>query len=296
MSEQLFVTFEGPDISGHGVSLDDLQKTLRHVQNAVRHMVRHLAGYNKRGRPPEWLRKESALRLTGTLPGSLVAELSLAESDELDIKDRYGQQAIVRVLEGKDVDIWPEHAANEWFRIGQDLSPEVDSISLEHPLSGQRKEFRREEFRREDYMVAGAPAFRPRSVSVTEAALVYGRLRAVDWVERTAKLVPYRGETVNLRFDADHDRQMLELAMQYVAVRGEGEFDNRDQWIYIQVEEIQGTRSWNEPFELESFLNDPNPKIFDPDKVIRASEPFDVDEFIRVIREGRDVGKEGDSP
>ena len=49
VSEQLFVTFEGPDISGHGVSLDDLQKTLRHVQNAVRHMVRHLAGYNKRG-------------------------------------------------------------------------------------------------------------------------------------------------------------------------------------------------------------------------------------------------------
>ncbi len=126
--------------------------------------------------------------------------------------------------------------------------------------------------------------------------MVYGRLRAVDWVERTAKLVPYRGRTVNLRFDAGHDRQMLELAMQYVAVTGEGEFDNRDQWSYIHVEEIQGTRSWNKPFDLEAFLNDPNPKIFDPDKVIRASEPFDVDEFIRVIREGRDVGREEDSP
>jgi hypothetical protein len=62
------------------------------------------------------------------------------------------------------------------------------------------------------------------------------------------------------------------------------------------VEEIQGARSWNEPFNLEAFLNDPNPKIFDPDKVIRASEPFDVHEFIRVIREGRDVGREEDSP
>ena len=217
------------------------------------------------------------------MPGSLVAELSLAESDELDIKDRYGQQAIVRLLEGKDVALWPEQAANEWFRIGQDLSPEVDIISLEHPLSGQRKEFRREE-----YVAVGAASGRPRLASATVAALVYGRLRAVDWVERTAKLVPYRGKTVNLRFDVDHDRQMLELAMQYVAVSGEGEFDSRDQWSYIQVEEIQGTRSLNEPFDLESFLNAPNPKIFDPDKVIRASEPFDVDEFIRFIRSSRE--------
>lgn len=57
-------------------------------------------------------------------------------------------------------------------------------------------------------------------------------------------------------------------------------------------EEIRGVRSWNEPFDLEAFLNDPNPKIFDPDKVVPASEPFEVDEFIRVIREGRDVGRE----
>ena len=64
----------------------------------------------------------------------------------------------------------------------------------------------------------------------------------------------------------------------------------------IQIEEIRGTGSLNEPFDLEAFLNDPNPKIFDSDRVIRASEPFDVDEFIRVIREGRDVGKGGDSP
>ena len=48
-------------------------------------------------------------------------------------------------------------------------------------------------------------------------------------------------------------------------------------------------RSWNEPFDLEAFLNDPNPKIFDPDKVVTASEPFDVDEFNRLIRESRDM-------
>ena len=289
VSEQLFVTFEGPDISGQGVSLDDLQKTLRHMQNAMRHMVRHLAGYDKRGRPPQWLRRESALRLTGTSPGSLVAELSLAESNGLDLKDGYGQQAIVLLLEEKDADLWPENVAKEWFRIGQDLSPEVDIVSLEHPSSGQRKEF---PLRWEETIprALGAAPRRSGLASATEAALVYGRLRAVDWVERTAKLVPYRGRPVNLRFDADHDRQMLELAMQYVAVRGHGEFDNRDQWRYIQVEEMQGTRSWNEPFNLEAFLNDPNPKVFDPDKVIRASEPFDVDEFIHFIRSSREDG------
>ncbi len=127
MSEQLFVTFEGPDISGQGVSLDDLQKTLRHVQNAMRHMVRHLAGYTKRGRPPEWLRRESALRLTGTSPGSLVAELSLAESDALDLKDGYGQEAIALLLEEAGDNSLPPNVAKEWFRIGQDLSPEVKS-------------------------------------------------------------------------------------------------------------------------------------------------------------------------
>ncbi len=42
---------------------------------------------------------------------------------------------------------------------------------------------------------------------------------------------------------------------------------------------------------MEAFLNDPNPKIFDPETVVRASEPFDVDEFLRGIYEGRNVGR-----
>ena len=44
------------------------------------------------------------------------------------------------------------------------------------------------------------------------------------------------------------------------------------------------------PFDLESFLNAPDPKLFDPDSVVTASEPFDVEEFLRIIRVGRDVG------
>ena len=35
-------------------------------------------------------------------------------------------------------------------------------------------------------------------------------------------------------------------------------------------------------------LPPPSPKLFDPDTIPRASEPFDVDEFIRVIRGDRE--------
>ena len=302
MSDTLLVRFEGLNISEEGVSLDDLQKTLRHVQNAFRYMVRHLTGRNQ-GRLPEWLRRESELRLTGTSPGSLVAELSVASTYDFDDGNGPGQEAIARLLEEENVDIWPERVTKEWNRIGQDVSSEIDIVSLEHPSSDRRVEFppRWEHTIAGDADVLEAPRLAYRALPMPEmelpttealmleAALVHGRLRAVDWVERTAKLVPYMGRTVDLRFSADHDLQMLEFAMQHVEVRGQGQFDNRDEWVYIQIEEIRGTRSWDEPFSLETIINDPDPKIFRSDDVVRASEPFDVDEFMREIREGRDV-------
>ena len=48
-------------------------------------------------------------------------------------------------------------------------------------------------------------------------------------------------------------------------------------------------RSREAPFDLKSFLEAPAPKPFDPDSVVTASEPFDVEEFLRAIRAGRDV-------
>ena len=39
----------------------------------------------------------------------------------------------------------------------------------------------------------------------------------------------------------------------------------------------------------DAFRRDPNPNLFDPNHMVNASEPFDVEEFVRVIREGRDV-------
>lgn len=42
-------------------------------------------------------------------------------------------------------------------------------------------------------------------------------------------------------------------------------------------------------FDLEAILHPRNPKVFDPDNVITASEPFDVDEFLNIIYESRNA-------
>ena len=40
---------------------------------------------------------------------------------------------------------------------------------------------------------------------------------------------------------------------------------------------------------MEEFLQNPNPKRLDPAKMVKASEPFNVDDFVSVIHKGRDV-------
>ena len=61
----LSVTFEGPGMDG-GVPLEDLHRTLQHVQDAVRITVAHLSGSDvpRRGRPSNAVRQASGLRLT----------------------------------------------------------------------------------------------------------------------------------------------------------------------------------------------------------------------------------------
>ena len=67
-----------------------------------------------------------------------------------------------------------------------------------------------------------------------------------------------------------------------------------------ELKERGDERDWKaagfpDPYETASViypngqwvLPQPPPKLFDPDNIIRASEPFDADEFIQVIHEGR---------
>ena len=117
-----------------------------------------------------------------------------------------------------------------------------------------------------------------------EPALVEGRLMAVNWTYGTAELHFNPQRVVPLRFDPVLNDDMRRLATQYVEIRGRGRFKDNDEWDIIYVEQITSPRSSSEPFDLDAFRNDPNPKIFDPDKVVTVSDPFDVDEFLRIIR------------
>ena len=82
---------------------------------------------------------------------------------------------------------------------------------------------------------------------------------------------------------------MKRRATQYVKDRGRARFAVDGSLVDFHVGQLKGTRSSLQPFDLGELLNDPNPTIFDPANVVRASEPFDVDEFMRIIREGRDA-------
>ena len=127
--------------------------------------------------------------------------------------------------------------------------------------------------------------------TLAEPVLLYGYLQAVDGNQRTARLYLYGDEPVNLRFAAELDAAMLRLTNQYVKVTGRGRFSDSETWPTVQVEQISHAGGRGQPCDVKEFLNCPNPKRFDPDKLVTVSEPFDGDDFIRVIREGRDVGR-----
>ena len=98
------------------------------------------------------------------------------------------------------------------------------------------------------------------------AAAIGGRLREVDTKQRAAQLHEYgRPGHIPLRFGPALDAEMRRLETQYVEVRGAGRIDDdRDRWTEVWVEELHETRSWREPFDLQAFLDDPNPEALRP--------------------------------
>ena len=285
MTDRLDVTFEGPRVGEDGVPLDDFRKTLEQVQRALRLMVGHLAGIDPaRGRPPDLVREQSALRLLGTSPGSLVAALGLAPPGGTQIRQEdHGREALRTILDSEGVDdpALPQPVRECFAAMGADLSPELVAVSLggAEGVRGIRIERRTRGRRR-------------RPETEYEQALLYGLLMEVNWERRTAQLHEPYGDNdryVQFGFEPALGGDMQRLATQYVKVRGRGQFGGDDRWSNVQAEEIEGVRSMWEPFDRDAFLNDPNPKIFRSEDVVGAVEPFDVDEFLRVIREGRDA-------
>ena len=280
--KQLTITLDGPGVSESNVAVDDLTAVLTGVQGALRMMVEHLGGRTPGpGRPPAWVREQSALQLTATGTGSFVASLSLRGSSVGQANpDDLGPRALDALLgwDGREDTNLPRVVTDKLYDTSSGLS---EGVRLWLGSAGHQ---RRIEVRRSEHV---AP-----SRSEPESALLHGWLKEVNWDKGTAQLHDVMGGLTRLVFDSALNQKMQRLATRFVKVRGSGRFNAGDDWASVHVDSIRGTPTGRKPFDLETVLNDPNPKLFDPDRMVTASEPFDVDEFVRVIHEGRDVGRE----
>ena len=280
MEEQrLTFALSDPDESQLGGLVPEIITALEGIQDAVRLMVQHLGDRERGpGQPPKWIREQSTLRLVEVRTSSFVADLVVeAPPDGQSYLEDLGNQAIEALQEwdGTQASTLPNDVEDTLHSTAGKLS---DGVRLW--FGGSDNPHRVEIQRR--------PAAARTTTGVTEA-LLHGWLYEVNWDKRTAQLHDYSGEYVQLRFAEEFNQDMLRLATRHVEVRGRGRFNDNNKWTSVEVQQLNDARSWNDPFDVEAFLNDPNPKIFDPETVVTTSEPFDVDEFIRGIREGRDV-------
>lgn len=277
--KKLYLTFEGPSVGESGLPVDAFAHALTGLQDAMRLMVEHLGGRQSGpGQPPRWAREQSSLQLTAVRSGSLIAELTLAEVDGQLSFENLGEQAIESIYswDGRQDSALPPQVTNRLGAIPSELPADVRVWlgSADAPL--------KTEIKRASSAV--------RSVPQSEEVLLQGWLREVNWHRGTAQLHDYTGSFVPLRFSEEHAEEMQRLARQHVEVRGHGKLNQKGDWMPVTVEQISAGRSWGEPFDMDKFLTDPDPKIFDPNNLVTASEPFDVDEFVNIIHSGRDEG------
>ena len=282
MNNALFVTLDGPQISEGSVLLNEFLVTMQGVQEAMRLMVGYLGDRQPRpGQRPKWVREQSNLRLSATHVGSYVVELTLEPPlDRQRYLEDFGQQAFdaLRNWDGSEDSTLPVEVTGRLYEIPHALP---DDVSL---WLGSNEKPRKVKIKGVGRIPVGD--------SDTEEALVHGWLKEVNWHKGTAQLHQYGDKYVQLRFNTDLDIEMRRLANGFVEVHGRGRLKAKGEWGTVQVERLNATRAWSDPFNLETFLNNPNPKIFDPEKVVRASDPFDVDEFIGIIHDARDARRE----
>ena len=279
---QVTVIFEGPAMDA-GVSVADLNETLKRLQTAVQRMASHLAGVGPRGRPPEWLRRQSSLRLMAVFPGSFRASLALPDVPYGG--ENYGAQALDAILEldenaGRRL---PPRVANSINDIGLSLSSDVWWVTLADPAG--RRQVVIDRARR-----SRRPARVPHNPPMTAAmeALLYGRLLEINWQNGTAQLHRYGEPVVPLQFEPGLNETMRQLATRYVAVRGEGRITTQGEWVEVAIREIVA-----EPSQIDAFYARP-PRAFDPQQATGfyrddADDPVDIAEFVRSIYEGRDL-------
>ena len=124
-----------------------------------------------------------------------------------------------------------------------------------------------------------------------EKASIWGYLRAVDWTNKTARLERIVGKPVPLKFGDELAEDMRRFATEYAQIRGEGVIGPDDEWVSVNVTSIEGDRDPYKPFDMEEFLAQPRkPSDFKALPQLPPDDDFDVDDFNRIIREGRNVG------
>ena len=281
MTQILFVTFDGAGTDRDGVSVDCLVATLTAVQDATRIVATDLAARapNAANPPKRGADFRRSMRLVSTRRGSLMAELKLeSATNGAEPSDEFHSRALDAILKWDgygDSDL-PSEAVRILHGTYREIPMDV-KVWL-----GDEETPRMVEIKRVGHAV--------NLTSEPQSAVLHGWLKEVNWARRTAQLHRYgvKGH-IRLRFADSLDIEMVRLATRYVEVRGAGKFNANGDWTSIQVDEITAADSGGEPFDLDAFLNNPNPKIFRSEDVVRASEPFDVDAFNRSIREGRNV-------
>lgn len=121
----------------------------------------------------------------------------------------------------------------------------------------------------------------------TQESFFSGNLTEVDLAANTAVLERHvRSDDVRLEFPNDLRDDFRLFEGRYVEVTGDAEYatdeNGGDLVSPLRVKLIQ------DGIPRNRFLDpDYEPKTFDPSKVRKASWDFDAEEFIRIIKEGR---------
>lgn len=280
IQSSLWITLEEScDPVQGGASLDNLVRVLQGISQAMRLMAGHLSGREKvTGRPPAWIREQSRLHISRLTVGSVSAELTASPppSSELALES-LGERAIAafRKWDGIGNSDLPRSVADCFHGIASDLEGDA------HLYLGNREQPRKTLVtprQSADIIRTG-----------TEPALLAGWLREVNWERESAQLHDSNAGYVQLRFSTGLADDMQRLARQFVEVRGQGRLNRQGDWSYVKVEELSQPPSWQESFDLGDFLNDPNPKLFDPEMIPTidlTDEEWEA--YSRSTREGRE--------
>ena len=263
------------------MDVDDLYRTVRRLRQALRRLLEHDPERAPRqGRKRGWARRESAMRVGAAAPGSLQVPLAVGPAGgSPPVWRDFREMTVSRLLARDDL---PRSVESRLQAIELGLSSALTSVRLSAAGNGRLRNARPLEFR------PRKKAPRTETAETDEMAFLEGWLREVNWAKGTAQLHDYSGdEVVRLSFEPALADEITRLANDFAIVQGRGAFDADGNWKVVQVEEVRGPRSWREPFDREAFLKNPNRKVFDPKKIVHCSEPFDVDEFLRVVREDR---------